>query len=366
MHVFLVFGTRPEAIKMAPVILELKKRGVKTTVCFSGQHVDLVKDVIDFFNLEIDLALDVMRNDQALPELVSKILLELNNILVEAKPDLVLVHGDTATTLAASLAAFMNKIKLGHVEAGLRTYNLSSPWPEEGNRVITGVLSDLHFTPTETTYQNLISEGKNPNTVFVTGNTVIDSIKIAGSMVRGGQQLAHSELKTILVTCHRRENFNNLDSICCALLKILELHGDVQIILPVHPNPNVSKKIYSYLGNHERIKLVAPQPYGTFVRQLEECFLVVTDSGGLQEEAPALNKPVLVIRDTTERPEVIRTGAALLIGTEQENIVEAVNTVLTDFDVYHNMSNAENPYGDGSAADKIVDICENFLKGEVK
>jgi UDP-N-acetylglucosamine 2-epimerase (non-hydrolysing) len=362
-----IFGTRPEAIKMAPIVLELQRKSINTTICFTGQHLDLVKDVISFFSLRVDVQLSTMEHGQTLPKLVSSLMSQLDTLMSQRLPDLVLVHGDTATTLSATMTAFLRKIKVGHVEAGLRTHNLQSPWPEEANRVVTGVLSTLHFAPTEISYSNLINEGKSPSQVFITGNTVIDAVKKACETFMQKNQFKTAEkqdVKKILVTCHRRENIQHLEAICQGLLDVLALNKDAQVILPVHPNPAVSSVIYDKLNHNDQIVLCEPMPYGELMQTLAEAHLVVTDSGGLQEEAPALNKPVLVIRDTTERPEVLETGAAKLIGTNASVITKEIGNILNDRRLYEKMSAAVNPYGDGTAGQKIVQICINELQGD--
>ncbi|QUY36565.1 non-hydrolyzing UDP-N-acetylglucosamine 2-epimerase [Acinetobacter junii] len=369
--VLLIFGTRPEAIKMAPLAIKLQENSdsFETKVCVTGQHRQMLDQVLDLFQLNPDFDLDLMKPGQTLSDITSGVLKGLEQVFEIWKPDLILVHGDTATTFAASLAAYYHKIKIGHVEAGLRTGDLYSPWPEEANRKLTGVLANFHFAPTMSSYNNLIKENIKSKNVVVTGNTVIDALLQVRNKVEHDQQLIQKfeqefnfldkNKKLILVTGHRRENFGQgFLNICTALAQLAKKYPNVQIIYPVHLNPNVQQPVNELLTGISNIHLIAPQDYLPFVYLMNRSFIILTDSGGIQEEAPSLGKPVLVMRDTTERPEAVEAGTVRLVGTDVNKIVELVTKLFEDRTLYAEMASAHNPYGDGSACKKIID----FLK----
>lgn len=354
-----VFGTRPEAIKMCPVVKELKKSDkLKTVVCVTGQHREMLDMVLEVFDVVPDYDLSVMKKNQTLFDITCNIMLDIKEVLEKEKPDVVLVHGDTTTTFAAALACFYLQIPVGHVEAGLRTYNIYSPWPEEFNRQATGVVAKYHFAPTEMAKSNLVKEGKKESDIYVTGNTGIDALK---TTVR--DDYTHPLLdwakdsRMIMLTAHRRENLGeNLRNMFRAIMRIIEEFEDVKVIYPVHLNPAVRKAAKEILGDHERVKLVEPMEVIDFHNFLARSYLILTDSGGIQEEAPSLGKPVLVMRDTTERPEGIEAGTLKLVGTKEENIYKEFKTLLTNITEYEKMSGAKNPYGDGKASERIVSI----------
>ena len=370
-----MFGTRPEAIKMAPLVKEFQKDKVSfhAKVCVTAQHREMLDQVLELFQITPDYDLNVMKPGQDLHGITSNILLKIKPVLEGFKPDIVLVHGDTATTFATSLAAYYLKIKIGHVEAGLRTGDLYSPWPEEGNRRLTGVLTDYHFSPTNTSKNNLLNEGVNKSSVFVTGNTVIDALQLVVNRIKNDKSLrlkientifqsGFQELnsKFILVTGHRRENFGQgLLNICEALKVLSKNNPDINVLYPVHLNPNVRKPVNKLLSNVSNIKLVEPFQYEEFIYLMSESYLILTDSGGIQEEAPSLGKPVLVMRDTTERPEAVEAGTVKLVGSDQDNIIKEVQKLLNDNSEYQKMSKARNPYGDGNASEKILNILKD-------
>lgn len=362
--VLVVFGTRPEAIKMAPLVKELEKRPeFDTVVCVTGQHRQMLDQILNFFDIVPQYDLDIMQEGQTLFDITVKVMLEIKGVLEMERPDIVLVHGDTTTAFAAALAAFYLKIPVGHVEAGLRTNNLYSPYPEEFNRQAIDIISKFYFTPTETSRQNLISENKREDIIFVTGNTVIDAMKYTVM-----EDYRHDLLnwakgnRLILLTAHRRENLGvYLENMFCAIKRIVDEFEDIKVIYPVHFNPIVRRTAKNILDNHDRIKLIAPLDVIDFHNFLARSYLVLTDSGGIQEEAPSLGKPVLVMRNTTERPEGIESGTLLLVGTEEEGIYKAVKRLLTDKDMYESMSKAINPYGDGFACKRIADILAQKL-----
>ena len=371
----IVFGTRPEAIKMAPLVKEFKKHDneFETKVCITAQHREMLDQVLDFFEIIPDYDLDLMKPNQNLYSLTSDIINGLKPVLEDFKPDFVYVHGDTTTTMASSMAAFYAGAKVCHVEAGLRTFNMKSPFPEEMNRCVTGVLTEIHFSPTKTSRKNLINENKNENSIVVTGNTVIDALqfsvnkvnseKFKDSEVEELKKLIKPEKQLILVTGHRRENHGQgFINICEALRQIALENPKTQIIYPVHLNPNVQKPVYELLSNVENIKLIKPLSYPSFVWLMEKSCLIITDSGGVQEEAPSLGKPVLVMRDTTERPEAVAAGTVLLVGTSKEKIFTEANKLLSDKKAYNNMSKLHNPYGDGNACKRIVEHIKNINK----
>ncbi|MCG5050235.1 UDP-N-acetylglucosamine 2-epimerase (non-hydrolyzing) [Pectobacterium brasiliense] len=371
MKVLTVFGTRPEAIKMAPLVHALAQDGAfESRVCVTAQHREMLDQVLRLFDITPDYDLDIMRPGQGLSEISCRILSGLEPVMAEFKPDLVLVHGDTTTTLATSLAAFYQRIPVGHVEAGLRTGNLYSPWPEEANRKLTGHLAMYHFAPTENSRQNLLREHLSDRHIFVTGNTVIDALFwvrdriLADAALRRRLDEKYAFLddnkKLILVTGHRRESFGGgFERICSGLADIARRHPEVQIVYPVHLNPNVSEPVNRILSGIDNVMLIAPQDYLPFVYLMNRSYMILTDSGGIQEEAPSLGKPVLVMRDTTERPEAVEAGTVKLVGTEVTSIVDAVSMLLTDEEAYQAMSRAHNPYGDGQACQRIVDALKN-------
>jgi UDP-N-acetylglucosamine 2-epimerase (non-hydrolysing) len=365
-RVLITFGTRPEAIKMAPVIHELRTGGlVETKVCVTAQHRHMLDQVLALFAIKPDFDLDLMKPDQHLADLTARVLCGMRDLYRQWRPDLVLVQGDTTTTFAASLAAFYEQIPVGHVEAGLRTGNKYAPWPEEINRSLTGILSHYHFAPTERARQNLLAEGVNPQSIVVTGNTVIDALREIVCRIQTDRQLMLSlqqqfayldaNRRLILVTGHRRENFGlGFERICLALRKLAE-RDDVEIVYPVHLNPNVQKPVQRLLSEVNNIHLIEPQEYLPFAFLMQRSFLIITDSGGIQEEAPFLGKPVLLMRDTTERPEAVEAGTVKLVGTQVEKILHEANRLLDDREAYLYMSKASNPFGDGFAAKRIVE-----------
>lgn len=360
MKIFAVFGTRPEAVKMCPLIIELKNReDIKCEVCLTGQHKDMVKPILDCFNIKEDFDLNIMRDNQTLSSITCDILGKLGEILMLDRPDLVLVHGDTTSSFAAALAAFYQKIPVGHVEAGLRTYNKYSPFPEEMNRALTGRIASIHFAPTEQNRQNLIKEGIFDN-VFVTGNTVIDSFK---TTVKKKYVFHNNELnmldfnkkKIIILTAHRRENIGkNIENICQAAKILAENNKDIVIVYPIHPNPLVRKTVYENLGNSERVKLVEPLDILDMHNLIARSYMVMTDSGGLQEEAPALGKPVLVLRTETERPEAVLAGGVKIVGIKKDDIVLCAEKIIHNEGKYKEISRISSPYGDGEASKRIT------------
>ena len=357
--IMLVFGTRPEAIKMCPLVNELKSReNIITRVCVTGQHRQMLDQVLDAFNVVPDHDLTIMKDKQTLFDITTNILTRIKEVLEAEKPDVVLVHGDTSTTFVTALACFYLQIPVGHVEAGLRTYNIYSPYPEEFNREAVGIISQYNFAPTEVSKQNLLREGKRPETVFVTGNTVIDALK---TTVR--EDYHHPELewasdsRLILLTAHRRENLGEpMHSMFRAIRRIVDETPDVKVIYPIHMNPVVRKAAEEELGDDDRIHIIEPLDVLDFHNFMARSYLILTDSGGIQEEAPSLGKPVLVMRDTTERPEGIEAGTLKLVGTDEEVIYRIFKKLLTDMNEYVKMSKASNPYGDGFACKRIADI----------
>ena len=371
MKVLTVFGTRPEAIKMAPLVHALAKDPFfEAKVCVTAQHREMLDQVLNLFSIVPDYDLNIMQPGQGLTEITCRILEGLKPILDAFRPDVVLVHGDTTTTMAASLAAFYQRIPVGHVEAGLRTGDLYSPWPEEANRTLTGRLAMYHFAPTEDARQNLLREHIAENHIFVTGNTVVDALISVRDRVMADNNLRDtltkqysfldSDKKLILVTGHRRESFGEgFEQICKALAEIAARNQNVQIVYPVHMNPNVLEPVKRILGHVENVVLIEPQEYLPFVWLMNHAWLILTDSGGIQEEAPSLGKPVLVMRDTTERPEAVRAGTVRLVGTNTDHIVHEVTTLLHNEDEYLAMSHAHNPYGDGQACERILHALKN-------
>lgn len=357
--ILLVFGTRPEAIKMCPLVNELKTReGIKTIVCVSGQHRQMLDQVLEAFHVVPDYDLSIMKDRQTLFDITTNILDRIKAVLEEVKPDVVLVHGDTSTTFVTALACFYMQIPVGHVEAGLRTNDICSPYPEEFNRQAVSIISRYNFAPTEQARQNLLSEGKRPESIFVTGNTAIDALR---TTVR--EDYSHPELvwasdsRLILITAHRRENLGEpMKNMFRAIRRVMDEHTDVKAIYPIHMNPIVRKTADEFLGGDDRIHIIEPLDVLDFHNFLARCFLVLTDSGGIQEEAPSLGKPVLVMRNTTERPEGIAAGTLKLVGTDEEVIYRSFKQLLEDNEEYARMSNACNPYGDGFACKRIADI----------
>ena len=367
MKVLIVFGTRPEAIKMAPVVAELNN-DFNVMVCVTAQHRGMLDQVLDLFEINPDYDLDVMQVGQDLFDVTSNVLLGMREVLVHSDPDLVLVHGDTTTAMATSLAAFYLQIPVGHVEAGLRTYDIKSPFPEEINRQLISRVADYHFAPTEQARENLLAEDVADQQIIVSGNTVIDAllsivekarkVSFSDELLRSLPFLAREDLpRIVLVTGHRRENFGSgFEEICQALHDLAEKYPDVQIIYPVHLNPNVQEPVTRILKDAENVHLIEPQDYLPFVKLMDVSYLILTDSGGVQEEAPSLGIPVLVMRNTTERPEAVSSGTVKLVGAVRDKIVESVDQLLTDDEIYTEMSRAHNPYGDGMASTRIKDF----------
>ncbi|MFC1611216.1 non-hydrolyzing UDP-N-acetylglucosamine 2-epimerase [Myxococcota bacterium] len=378
MHkVLLAIGTRPEAIKLAPVILALRADPrFETRVCLTAQHRQMLDQVLEVFAVQPDVDLDLMRPDQSLGDLTARAIESLDRTLKVEKPDLVLVQGDTTTTFTAALTAFYNHMPVGHVEAGLRTGNLDAPWPEEANRALTSRLANLHFAPTELSRQNLLREDLDENNIHVTGNTVIDALFFAVDKIRAHApnvidvpglplSVGNGKDRLVLITGHRRESFGpGLESICTAIAELARGFSDVHFVYPVHLNPNVQEPVERILGQPqagENVHLIAPLAYLPFVALMDRSTIILTDSGGIQEEAPSLGKPVLVTRDTTERPEAIEAGTVELVGTNRDVIIDRASRLLTDEKAYAAMSRAHNPYGDGKSAARIRDLCVRFL-----
>lgn len=359
--VMLVFGTRPEAIKMCPLVNELKTRkGIETIVCVTGQHRQMLDQVLEAFQVEPDYDLSIMKDRQTLFDVTTNILNRIKAVLEDVQPDVVLVHGDTSTTFVTALACFYLQIPVGHVEAGLRTYNIYSPYPEEFNRQAVSIISAYNFAPTELSKENLLREGKNPDTIYVTGNTAIDALK---TTVR--EDYTHPDLewakgsRLIMITAHRRENLGDpMKHMFRAIRRVCDEHPDIKAIYPIHMNPVVREIADSILGDDERIRIIEPLDVLDFHNFLSRSYLILTDSGGIQEEAPSLGKPVLVMRDTTERPEGIKAGTLKLVGTDEEVIYQNFKQLLEDEEAYRAMSTASNPYGDGFACKRIADILE--------
>lgn len=362
--VMLVFGTRPEAIKMCPLVNELKDRNqLKTIVCVTGQHRQMLDQVLNTFNVVPDYDLSIMKDKQTLFDVTTNILNKIKEVLELEKPDVVLVHGDTSTTFVTSLACFYLQIPVGHVEAGLRTHNIYSPFPEEFNRQAVSIISKFNFAPTETAKQNLLNESRNPDNIYVTGNTAIDALNTTVK-----DDYTHPMLdwalgsRLIMITAHRRENLGEpMKHMFNAIKRIVNEHSDIKVIYPIHMNPVVRETANSILANNDRIKIIDPLEVVDFHNFLNASFLILTDSGGIQEEAPSLGKPVLVMRDTTERPEGIAAGTLKLVGTNEETIYDAFKLLLNDKEEYNRMSKASNPYGDGLASKRIADILEKTL-----
>lgn len=375
--ILIVFGTRPEAIKMAPLVKEFKKNNnFETKVCVTAQHRQMLDQVLDIFDIVPEYDLNIMKAGQDLYDITANALVGLRGVLVEFKPDIVFVHGDTSTTFSASLAAFYSKIKVGHIEAGLRTFDIYSPWPEEGNRQLTGVLSNYHFAPTQQSKDNLLGEGKKIENIYVTGNTVIDALKYVLRRIEDqptlkekiksnicSQYRLDETRKIILVTGHRRENFGQgFIDICEGLKEIAQKNPNVDIVYPVHLNPNVQKPVNKILSDIKNIYLIEPLQYEEFVFLMNQAYFIITDSGGIQEEAPSLGKPVLVMRDTTERPEAVEAGTVKLVGCDKVTLVNEAQKLLHDNEEYGKMARAHNPYGDGNSCSRIVEIYTDLSK----
>jgi UDP-N-acetylglucosamine 2-epimerase (non-hydrolysing) len=365
-RILLTFGTRPEAIKMAPLVTQLKKaRGIDCFVCVTGQHRQMLDQVLSLFQVRPHFDLNVMRQGQDLYDVTASIMLGMRDVLKDCRPDLVLVHGDTTTTMSTSLASFYQQIPVGHVEAGLRTGNLLSPWPEEANRKLTGVLATTHFAPTERARQNLLADNVPDDRIVVTGNTVIDALLHVRELLANDPELVTAadrvlpeispDRRIVLVTGHRRESFGRgFERICSAIMQLARRYPDVDIVYPVHLNPSVREPVNRLLADIPNVRLIEPLDYLPFVRLMGRAFLILTDSGGIQEEAPSLRKPVLVMRDTTERQEAIDAGVVKLVGTDVQKIVDGVSQLLDDSEIYAEMSRGSNPYGDGKACERIA------------
>lgn len=368
-----IFGTRPEAIKMAPLVKELEKNSdtIESIVCVTAQHRQMLDQVLDIFDIKPDYDLNIMKNSQTLVDIVTRSLSGLDEVMKEAKPDIVLVHGDTSTTFVGSLAAFYNQIAVGHVEAGLRTYNKYFPYPEEINRRMTGVIADMHFAPTQRNYDNLTREQTDPSTVYITGNTVIDALKttVKSDYVFKDEALKNTDWdskRVIVMTAHRRENLGEpLENICRAVKRIVTDYPDVEVVYPVHMNPAVRNTVNEILGGMERVKLIEPVNADELHNAIQRGFMVLTDSGGLQEEAPSLGKPVLVLRNETERPEAIEAGTVKIAGVKEDDIYNMTAELLDNPDAYHQMAKAVNPYGDGFASERIVAAIKEKFKNKL-
>ena len=379
--ILIIFGTRPEAIKMVPIIKALKVQSeiIDTKVCVTAQHRSMLDQVLNIFNIQPDYDLNIMKSNQDLYDVTANALIGIRNVLRECDPDLVFVQGDTTTTMAASLACYYEKISVGHIEAGLRTGNIFSPWPEEVNRKISTQIAKYHFAPTEQSKQNLLNENIDEEHIIVTGNTVIDTLfdvrdnilnkdQIKKDIINGFSQtnihaiVKHNENQFILVTGHRRENFGQgFINICESLREIAEKNPQFHIIYPVHLNPNVQKPVKKLLGKNKNVHLIPPLDYLSFIYLMNKAYMIVTDSGGVQEEAPSLGKPVLVMRDTTERPEAVQAGTVKLVGTNKNEIIKQIQILIDDEETYNEMSNAINPYGDGYASDRIIEFLKDVV-----
>jgi len=373
--ILIVFGTRPEAIKMAPLVKEFQKNAneFETKVCVTAQHREMLDQVLDLFEIEPNYDLNIMKGGQDLYDITASVLLGVRDVLLDFKPDVVFVHGDTTTTSSTALASFYQQVKVAHVEAGLRTGDIYSPWPEEANRQITGVLANYHFAPTVTSQENLLRENKDATNIIVTGNTVIDALYLALDKIKNSTELRDKivkgiedevanndfslDSKFILVTGHRRENHGQgFINICKGLKEIAQNNPDVNIIYPVHLNPNVQKPVNELLSDIKNIYLINPMQYESFIYLMDKAYFIITDSGGVQEEAPSLGKPVLVMRDTTERPEALEAGTVKLVGVDSDLIFNEAQKLLANPQAYEKMSKAHNPYGDGKACQRIVDF----------
>jgi UDP-N-acetylglucosamine 2-epimerase (non-hydrolysing) len=363
--VLAVIGTRPEAIKMAPVILALKNEPwARVRVLATAQHRQMLDQVLSFFGIQPDIDLDIMRPNQALTTLTARLLLDVDDVLQAERPDVVLVQGDTTTVMSVALSCFYHHIPIGHIEAGLRTWDMQNPFPEEMNRIIAGRLARWHFAPTAGARQNLLREGVAESEIVVTGNTVIDALLMTASKDLKLSLMLDETKRMILVTSHRRENFGEpFRSICCALRTLAERNSEIQILYPVHPNPNVKHVAHEMLGDCGNVILCEPLDYAQFVSAMKQAYFIISDSGGIQEEAPALNKPVLVLRDETERPEAVEEGVVKLVGPRHERIVEAAQLLLDDESAYKSMAKGISPYGDGKSAERIVAVLRQHFVG---
>lgn len=356
-----IFGTRPEAIKMAPVVKALEKaEGIESIVCVTAQHREMLDQVLELYDIKPDYDLNIMKSGQTLSEITSRVLLGLEEVMKKDRPDLILVHGDTSTTFSASLAAFYNGIKVGHVEAGLRSYDKHSPFPEEMNRSLVSRMADFHFAPTEGNYNNLKSEHIKEETIFITGNTVIDALHevIEETYTFEEEKLNaidYNTKKVIFMTAHRRENLGEaMENIFGAVRHIVDMNADVEVVFPMHLNPKVREIAYKHLNNHDRIHLIEPLEYKPSANLMKRCYMILTDSGGIQEEGPSLGKPVVVLRKETERPEAVIAGTVIMAGVEKNDIIDAAQKLISDTEAYENMSKAINPYGDGTASEQII------------
>ena len=368
-----IFGTRPEAIKMAPLVKKLEQNpDIDSYVCVTAQHREMLDQVLELFEIKPDFDLGIMKSGQNLSHITSEVLIKLEPILQQLKPDRVLVHGDTTTAMGAAMAAFYQKIPVGHVEAGLRTGDMLSPWPEEMNRRVVSVFADMHFAPTSKAQENLLNENVDAGKIFITGNTVIDSVIMIAAKLRSNEQLQKhlseqysfldEQKKLILVTAHRRENFGQGFLDICNAISLIAENENVQVVYPVHLNPNVQEPVYRILGDKQNVKLLSPLDYLRFIYLMDKSYILLTDSGGIQEEGPSLGKPVLVMRDTTERPEAVEAGTVKIVGTDPENICKEINNLLVNDEEYSQMSSAHNPYGNGDASDKIIDCISGIDK----
>jgi len=361
LKVITIFGTRPEAIKMAPLVKELEKREeIDAKVCVTAQHREMLDQVLELFHIKPDFDLNIMKSKQSLTGITTRVLQGLEEIFEAEKPNLILVHGDTTTTFAGSLAAFYKQIKVGHVEAGLRTFDKYFPFPEEMNRKLTGAIADMHFAPTKGSKNNLLREGISSEDIFVTGNTVIDAMEftVEKDYIFATEELNHIDYnkKVIMVTAHRRENWGEgIENICEALKEIVEHNKDVELVYLVHLNPVVKDVVYKHLSGLDRVHLLPPLEAKETHNLMNKCYMIMTDSGGLQEEAPHLGKPVLVLRDVTERPEAVAAGTVELVGTNKNTIIDTANNLIRESEAYNKMTKAINPYGDGKASERIVD-----------
>lgn len=369
-RVLTVFGTRPEAIKMAPLVKEFEKQPdvFKSVVCVTAQHRQMLDQVLKLFEIKPDFDLNIMKPNQDLWKVTAEVLLLMKDVIEQSKPDIVLVHGDTTTSMAAALSAFYARVPVGHVEAGLRTFNKFYPFPEEINRVFADAVSSYHFAPTDTSVDNLKKSSIPHEHIYKTGNTVIDALlhTVENNKADLSYIGLNPELKTILLTSHRRENFGEpIRNICRAVLELVEKNKDIQVVYPVHLNPNIQEPVHELLGNKERIHLIEPMEYAPFCTLMKDSYLIMTDSGGVQEEAPSLGKPVLVLRTTTERPEAVQYGTVKLAGTDTQNIVNEVQTLLDNEEEYKKMSAAVNPYGDGLASRRIADIIKKEFENNL-
>ncbi|MBN2898208.1 MAG: UDP-N-acetylglucosamine 2-epimerase (non-hydrolyzing) [Clostridia bacterium] len=365
-----IFGTRPEAIKMAPVVKALERaEGIESVVCVTAQHREMLDQVLTLFDIQPDHDLNIMKSGQSLSEITARVLLGLEAVMKEEKPDLVLVHGDTSTTFSAALAAFYNGIKVGHVEAGLRSYDKLSPFPEEINRSLVGRLADLHFAPTQGNYKNLISEHIKKEAICITGNTVIDALYDVIEETYTFEQdvlnhIDYANRRVIFMTAHRRENLGEpMENIFSAVRHIVDHNEDVEVVFPMHLNPKVREVAYKHLEGHNRIHLIDPLEYKPSANLMKRCYLILTDSGGIQEEGPSLGKPVVVLRRETERPEAVEAGTVRMAGVDRNRIIDIVQTLLSDYSAYEAMAGAVNPYGDGTASEQIVQAIQRFFDG---